>query len=191
MIAFFYTSSLSFVDLSMALAILGLLILLNRLRVYALLPYLVGGFFMWYFMINSGVHATITGVLLAGAIPFGNGKEKSPSFVLQHLLHKPVAFFILPLFAMANTCIPIVSHWEDGFGQPQSLGIIAGLVAGKPMGILLFSLIGVTLGFCALPRDLRWRHLAGAGFLGGIGFTMSVFITLLAFQSRSEERRVG
>lgn len=182
-IAVFYTSSLSFVDLSIALAILGGLILLNRLKVYSLIPYLVGGAFMWYFMLNSGVHATITGVLLAGAIPFGDGKEKSPSFILQHLLHKPVAFFILPLFAMANTCIPLGADWQSGFGQPHSLGIIAGLVVGKPLGILLFSLIGVMLGLCALPSDLKWRHLAGAGFLGGIGFTMSIFITLLAFQS--------
>ena len=138
---------------------------------------------MWYFMLNSGVHATITGVLLAFAIPFGNGGEKSPSYILQHLLHKPVAFIILPLFAIANTCIAIGDSWQSGLVQASSIGIIAGLVIGKPLGIWLFSFIGVGLGLCALPTDLKWKNIIGAGFLGGIGFTMSIFIALLAFDN--------
>ena len=138
---------------------------------------------MWYFMLHSGVHATITGVLLAFVIPFGNGDEKSPSFILQHFLHKPVAFFILPLFAIANTGIALASNWTDGLGEANSLGIIAGLVIGKPLGIWLFSFIGVGLGLCALPTDLKWKNIFGAGLLGGIGFTMSIFITLLAFDN--------
>ena len=134
-------------------------------------------------MLRSGVHATITGVLLAFAIPFGGGKEKSASYILQHFLHKPVAFFILPLFAMANTCIAINTGWQHGLVEPNSIGIIAGLVFGKPLGIWLFSFIGVRSGLCALPTDLKWKNIIGAGFLGGIGFTMSIFITLLAFKS--------
>lgn len=180
-IAIFYTSTIAFLNLFIALSVFGLLLMLNRLKVYNLIPYLIGGVVMWYFMLHSGVHATITGVLLAFAIPFGNGDEKSPSYILQHILHKPVAFFILPLFAIANTCIAIGDSWQSGLEQASSLGIIMGLVIGKPLGIWLFSFIGVGLGLCALPSDLKWKNIVAAGFLGGIGFTMSIFITLLAF----------
>jgi len=180
-IAIFYTSTLSLLNLFIALAIWGFLIVLNRLNVYNLIPYLIGGIAMWYFMLSSGVHATITGVLLAFAIPFGDGGEKSPSYILQHILHKPVAFGILPLFAIANTCIAISSDWSAGLIEANSLGIMLGLVIGKPLGIWLFSFIGVGLGLCTLPNDLKWKNIVGAGFLGGIGFTMSIFITLLAF----------
>lgn len=182
-IAIFYTSSLAFLNLFIALAIFAVLLILNKIKVYNLIPYFIGGLLMWYFMWNSGVHPTITGVLLAFAIPFGTGEKKSPSYLLQHFLHKPVAFFILPLFAIANTCILVQPNWQTGLFQPNSLGIIAGLVLGKPIGILLFSYIGVALGFCVLPKDLKWRNIIGAGFLGGIGFTMSIFITLLAFDN--------
>lgn len=182
-IAIFYTTSIAFVNLFIALGIFGILLILNRLKVHTLIPYFIGGAAMWYFMLHSGVHATITGVLLAFAIPFGSGDEKSPSFILQHFLHKPVAFFILPLFAIANTCIAVGDNWQSALGQTNSLGIIAGLVIGKPLGIWLFSFIGVGLGLCALPTDLKWKNIIGAGFLGGIGFTMSIFVTLLAFDN--------
>lgn len=182
-IAIFYTNSLAFANLFIALGIFGFLLILNRLKFHNLIPYLTGGAIMWYFMLSSGIHATITGVLLAFAIPFGNGGEKSPSFILQRFLHKPVAFLILPLFAIANTCIPIGDSWLSGLGEPNSIGIIAGLVIGKPLGIWLFSFIGVALGFCELPADLKWKNIIGAGFLGGIGFTMSIFISLLAFNN--------
>lgn len=182
-IAIFYTTSIAFLNLFIAFGIFGFLLILNRLKVHNLIPYLIGGVAMWYFMAHSGVHATITGVLLAFAIPFGNGGEKSPSFILQHFLHKPVAFFILPLFAIANTCIAVGDNWQSGLGQTNSLGIMAGLVIGKPLGIFLFSFIGVGIGLCALPTDLKWKNIIGAGFLGGIGFTMSIFITLLAFDN--------
>jgi len=180
-IAIFYTTSIAFVNLFIALGIMGLLFVLNRLKVYNLIPYLIGGIGMWYFMLHSGVHATITGVLLAFVIPFGDGGEKSPSFILQHFLHKPVAFFILPLFAIANTGVVLTSNWYSGLVDSNSLGIIAGLVIGKPLGIWLFSFIGAGLGLCVLPTDLKWKNIVGAGILGGIGFTMSIFITLLAF----------
>lgn len=182
-IAIFYTTSIAFINLFIALSIFGFLIILNRLKIQNLIPYLIGGAAMWYFMMNSGVHPTITGVLLAFAIPFGSESDKSPSYVLQHFLHKPVAFFILPLFAIANTCIAVGDTWQIGLGQTNSLGIIAGLVIGKPLGIWLFSIIGVGLGLCALPTDLKWKNIIGAGFLAGIGFTMSIFITLLAFDN--------
>jgi len=181
-IAIFYTSSLAFTNLFIALGIFGLLLVLNRLKVHNLVPYMIGGIIMWYFMLHSGVHATISGVLLAFAIPFGKGEKKSASYLLQHFLHFPVAFIILPLFAIANTCIAIENNWYSGLTQSSSLGIMAGLVIGKPLGIWLFSFIGVSLGLCILPTDLKWKHLIGTGFLGGIGFTMSIFITLLAIE---------
>lgn len=181
-IAIFYTSTIAFVNLAIALGIMGFLFILNRLRINNLIPYLIGGVFMWYFMLNSGIHATITGVLLAFVIPFGDGSKKSISHILQHFLHKPVAFFILPLFALANTCIAIGDDWQSSLGHSNSIGIIAGLVIGKPLGIWLLSYIGVGLGLCVLPRGLKWLNIIGAGLLGGIGFTMSIFITLLAFE---------
>ena len=180
-IAIFYTATLAYTNLFIALSIFLILLALNKMKVHNLLPYLIGGGVMWYFMLHSGIHATITGVLLAFAIPFGDGKEKSPSYRLQHFLHKPVAFFILPLFALANTCIAIGSGWQTGLEHSNSMGILAGLVIGKPLGIWLFSFIGVGLGLCVLPSDLKWKNIIGAGILGGIGFTMSIFITLLAF----------
>ena len=180
-IAVFYTATLSFINVIIAFAIFCFLLLINRLKVLNLIPYLIGGVAMWYFMSGSGVHPTITGVLLAFAVPFGDRSQKSPSYVLQHFLHKPVAFLILPLFALANTCITIDKSLVHGLGQNYSLGIMAGLVIGKPLGIWLFSLIGVSIGLCSMPSDLKWRNIIGVGFLGGIGFTMSIFIGLLAF----------
>jgi NhaA family Na+:H+ antiporter len=180
-IAIFYTTGLAFLNLFIALGIFAFLLVLNRLKVYNLIPYLIGGVIMWYFMLHSGVHATITGVLLAFAIPFGDGGERSPSFIVQHFLHKPVAFIILPLFALANTCLVIDNNWFTGIGHSYSIGIITGLVIGKPLGIWLFTSIAVWLGFSSIPSDLKWKNIFGAGLLGGIGFTMSIFITLLAF----------
>jgi NhaA family Na+:H+ antiporter len=183
LIAIFYTNSLNWGSLGIALAIFAFLLILNRLKVYNLIPYLIGGVAMWYFMLHSGVHATITGVLLAFAIPFGDGSKKSPSYILQHFLHKPVAFLILPLFALANTCIVIDGNWHAGLGQSNSIGIFAGLIIGKPLGIFLFSAVSVALGLCTLPPDLKWKHILGLGFLAGIGFTMSIFIALLAYDN--------
>lgn len=182
-IAIFYTSSIAFVSLLIALGIFVFLLILNRLNVRTLIPYLLGGVAMWYFILQSGVHATIAGILLAFTIPFRKGGEQSPSYILQHSLHKPVAFIILPLFAMANTCIAIGDSWLMDLGQTNSSGIMAGLAIGKPLGIWLFSFIGVGLGLCVLPTDLKWKNIIGAGFLAGIGFTMSIFIALLAFDN--------
>lgn len=183
-IAFFYTGDLSVTNLLIALGIWIVLLAMNRLKVRNLIPYLVGGVAMWYFMLHSGVHATITGVLVAFAIPFGNGDEKSTSYILQHALHKPVAFIILPLFALANTAILLNSVSVDTLSENYSLGVALGLIIGKPLGIFLLSFIAVSVGLCKLPSDINWKSILGAACLGGIGFTMSIFITLLAFQEQ-------
>ena len=185
-IAIFYTSSVSLLNLGIALGILAFLFVLNRLKVNNLIPYLIGGILMWYFMLNSGVHATITGVLLAFVIPFGDGSKKNISYKLQHLLHQPVAFVILPLFALANTCIVLNSNWHEGLSHMNSIGIILGLFIGKPIGIWLFSYLSVLLGIGILPKSLNWYTLFGAAILGGIGFTMSIFISLLAFNNNED-----
>ncbi len=182
-IAVFYTAKLSTGYLFAAMIVFGLLSLLNKAKVMSLIPYLIGGAVMWFFMLESGVHATIAGVLLAFTIPFTPiaDDETSPSYKLEHFLHKPVAFGILPIFALANTGIIIGTDWMQSIISANSLGIISGLVLGKPVGIVLLSFIAVTAGICRLPLKIKWKHILGAGFLGGIGFTMSIFITNLAF----------
>ena len=180
-IAVFYTNDLNLVNLGIALGIFGVLLIMNRLKVRNLIPYLLLGVAMWYFMLNSGVHATISGVLLAFAIPFGNGDKKSTSYLLQHWLHKPVAFIILPIFALANTAIIINSDWHYALTHHYTIGIALGLIVGKFLGISIFSYAAVKSKICQLPEDLNWKSIFGVSFLGGIGFTMSIFITLLAF----------
>jgi len=188
-IAVFYTSSFAPAYLLGAFAVLAGLIALNRIfRIMALSPYLLGGALMWFLMLKSGVHATIAGVLLAFAVPFSPRAEdeSSPSHRLEHFLHRPVAFIILPIFALANTGIVIAAGWAQELGSANSLGITAGLVLGKPIGIMLFSLLAVIVGLCHLPDDLRWQHVFGAALLGGIGFTMSIFISNLAFAGQHD-----
>jgi Na+:H+ antiporter, NhaA family len=182
-IALFYTKSIDLGQLGISLSIFGVLLLLNRLKVRNLIPYIIGGILMWYFMLHSGVHATISGVLLAFAIPFGNGNQKSSSYILQHFLHWPVAFIILPIFALANTAITFPSDWMQHLSADNSLGVFVGLLIGKPLGVFLMSFLAVSIGWCSLPQGLGWKHILGAGLLAGIGFTMSIFITLLAFDA--------
>jgi NhaA family Na+:H+ antiporter len=188
-IAIFYTASLSMSYLMGALAIWVVLFIMNRgFKVRSLIPYLAGGVLLWFLMLKSGVHATIAGVLLAFAIPFSAKEDDatSPSHRLEHSLHKPVAFIILPIFALANTGIQIGANWTHDLTIANSLGIICGLALGKPLGITLLSFISVAIGVCRLPLDLNWKHLFGAGILGGIGFTMSIFIANLAFAGKPE-----
>jgi NhaA family Na+:H+ antiporter len=182
-IALFYTKTLYFINLVISLSIFAGLLVLNRMKVNNLWIYLIAGVFMWYFMLNSGVHATITGVLLAFAIPFQDGSKKTISYKLQHFLHKPVVFIILPLFALCNTAIVIGSDWLHNFTEDYSMGIIFGLIIGKPLGIIVFSYLAILFGLAKLPKELSMKKLLGAGFLGGIGFTMSIFISLLAFDN--------
>lgn len=183
MIAVFYTTQFSGEYLFAALAAWASLIALNRLRVMSLLPYLLGGTVMWVLMLKSGVHATIAGVMLAFAIPFTAKRtdEASPSHRLENFLHKPVAFLILPVFALANTGMIVGQDWVASLFSENSLGIALGLLVGKPLGVTLMCFLAVALGVCRLPSELNWRLIFGAGMLGGIGFTMSIFINNLAF----------
>ena len=188
-IAAFYTAQLSIWYLGGALAVWMLLIALNRLfRIMSLVPYLIGGALMWFLMLKSGIHATIAGVMLAFAIPFSaiDDDAASPSHRFEHFLHKPVAFIILPIFALANTGIPVGADWLQSLASANSEGIMAGLVLGKPVGVTLLCLLAVSSGICQLPPDLKWSHVIGAGMIGGIGFTMSIFIANLAFVGNAE-----
>jgi NhaA family Na+:H+ antiporter len=180
-IAIFYNTGIAWGYLLAALGIFAGLLLLNRLRVHRLVFYLVPGVVMWYCMLQSGVHATITGVLLAFAIPFTKDDHQNPSYKLQHALHKPVAYVIIPLFALANTGLLLTQGWLGEMTNRNSLGIIAGLLLGKPVGILLFCFLFIRLKWANLPPAITWKHIAGAGLLAGIGFTMSIFISNLAF----------
>jgi len=180
-IALFYMHDFSLLYLILALGIFAGLLILNRLQVHRLFVYLIPGLVMWYCMLQSGLHATLAGVLLAFAIPFTHDDDTSPSYQVQHFLHKPVAFLIMPLFALANTGIVLPGNWADSLLTSNSLGILVGLVLGKPLGIVLCTFLAVKWRVSQLPNEVGWRHIIGAGFLGGIGFTMSIFITLLAF----------
>jgi len=182
-IAVFYVGNFSLLYLVLAVGIFAGLLMCNRLGVHGLPWYLIPGCLLWYCTLKSGIHATIAGVLLAFAIPFARGDEASPSYKLQHFLHKPVAFLIMPLFALANTGIALTGNWIEGLMTSNSVGIFAGLFVGKSLGITLFSLLAIALGVSQLPSDVSWRHILGTGFLGGIGFTMSIFITVLAFDN--------
>ena len=187
-IAVFYSSKISVLYLLLALAVFGGMAVMNRFRVYSLIPYLLAGVVMWFLMLQSGVHATIAGVLIAFTIPFTaiRDDKKSPSYALEHFLHKPVAFLVMPIFALANTGIVIGANWATSLASPNSLGIITGLLFGKVIGVVALSFLAVKLGFCKLPMNLHWKHIIGAGFLAGIGFTMSIFITNLAFKTQAE-----
>ena len=180
-IAIFYNSGISWAYLGGAAGIFAMLLIFNRLKIHRLVFYLIPGVVMWYCMLKSGVHATITGVLLAFAIPFTKDDDTNPSYHLQHFLHKPVAFIILPIFALANTGIVLAEGWYKQLTTRNDLGIILGLLVGKPLGILLFCWVLVKARLAKLPKYVSWRHLAGAGMLAGIGFTMSIFISNLAF----------
>jgi Na+:H+ antiporter, NhaA family len=189
-IALFYTVQISVVHLLGAIVVFLVLLGLNRLRIMSLIPYLLGGIIMWALMLKSGVHATLSGIALAFAIPFSAKQEDtaSPSHKLEHILHKPVAYLILPIFVLANTGVVVsVDFFQAIFHDPNALGVVAGLVLGKPLGIVCFCFLAVMLGVCKLPADIRWQHVVGAGMLGGIGFTMSIFITNLAFVASFDE----
>jgi len=187
-IAVFYTAKFSATYLFLSICVVAVLAVMNKMRVASLVPYVLLGALMWYFMFRSGVHATIAGVLLAFTIPFDRIRkdERSPSYHLEHMLHRPVAFLVLPVFALANTGIIIGADSIASLTTPNSLGIMIGLFAGKVAGVTLFSYAAVRFSLCHLPRFLRWRHIVGAGFLAGIGFTMSIFITNLAFKGNAE-----
>lgn len=181
-IAVFYSKTIFWLYLFIAMGLFILMLILNKLKITNLLIYIPIGVAMWYFMHHSGVHATIAGVLFAFALPSYQEKEKTnPSETLQRLLHYPVPFVILPLFALANTAIPIAAGWEKSLASDVGLGVIVGLTLGKPIGIFVFSFLAIRLKLAVKPNGSSWIQLAGVGILGGIGFTMSIFVTLLAF----------
>lgn len=180
-IAVFYTSDLSLTYMAAAFALLALLFVLNKSGVKSLVVYLIGGLITWFFMLNSGIHATVAGVLLAFTIPTHKEDDRSLSHWLEEKLANPVTFIILPLFALANTAIMVSPQSFSAIGHTYGLGIFLGLVVGKPIGVTLFSLLACKMKLCTLPNGVNWRMVFGAGALAGIGFTMSIFITLLAF----------
>jgi NhaA family Na+:H+ antiporter len=184
-IAIFYTSHFSFLYFGLAIALWVSLFVLGRKTSAGPAVYLMGGVLLWYFLLRSGIHPTISGVLLAFAIPFRSRNGKSLSDKLQERLHIPVAFFILPLFALANTAIVLPQNIAASISTPNSLGIMLGLFLGKPIGIIGASLLAISLGWGSLSASITRKHLIGVGILGGIGFTMSIFITDLAFQDRA------
>jgi NhaA family Na+:H+ antiporter len=185
-IAIFYTSTFSFFYLSLALGLFAVLLLFNRRNINSLWIYLPAGVLLWYFLFMSGVHPTLSGILLAFCIPFRKNMENQPSSVLQHALHTPVNFFIIPLFALANTAIHLPPSWKTEIFSSNSLGISLGLLLGKPIGIVGFTLLGMGLGIAKLPEGIQITKLFGIGLLAGIGFTMSIFISNLAFESDPE-----
>lgn len=186
-IAIFYTEKLEFTYLALSGAILLLLILLNFFKVKKHIFYIIPGLFLWYFMHHSGIHATIAGVLLAFTIPTNESTtEISPLEKLEEKLHLPVNYFIMPIFALANTNIQFKSGMIEGLFSNFGYGIILGLVLGKVIGINLFSFIAIKLKISDLPKKSNWSQMIGAGLLAGIGFTMSIFIALLSYKGHTE-----
>ncbi len=186
-ITIFYGQGVQWLWLSAALGVWGILLLSKRSGVKTLWLYLPVGVLLWYCMMQSGIHATISGVLLAFAIPFGKKEEDaSPSAYLMDKLHEPVAWIILPLFALANTAIPMHSGILYTLAGTLPLGIAAGLILGKPIGIYLASVLSVKLKAAQLPTGVSFSHIWGAGMLGGIGFTMAIFVSNLAFTNAEQ-----
>lgn len=182
-IALFYTAELSVTSLAVAVAALLMLLLFNRRGVLSLSPYLLVGLVMWVAVLKSGVHATLAGVLLALLIPFrpAPGENHTLAEGLEHDLHGSVAFVILPLFAFMNTGVTLGGLSLDSLINPVPLGIAAGLFIGKPLGIMLFCWLAIQLRLAKMPHGVGWWELYGVAVLAGIGFTMSLFISSLAF----------
>ena len=191
-IALFYTAQIDWLSLGICGVILGLLIILNKSGTKNLIFYLIPGLFLWYFMHHSGIHATIAGVILAFTIPTNISEtEPSPLEKLEQKLHIPVSFIIMPLFALANTNITFQKEIFEGFINPLSLGIIGGLLVGKVLGINIFSFLAIRLRWAELPTFSAWKDMLGVGFLAGIGFTMSIFVSLLAFPDEVETQNIS
>ncbi len=191
-IALFYTDTIDWLSLGVCCGITAFLIVINLFRVKNLLFYLIPGLFLWYFMHHSGIHATIAGVILAFTIPTNTSEtEISPLETLEQKLHIPVSFVIMPLFALANTNITFQKEILQDFINPLSMGIIFGLFAGKVLGINLLSFLAIKLNWATLPALSAWKDMAGVGFLAGIGFTMSIFVSLLAFPGETEFQNIS
>ncbi|TPI64052.1 Na+/H+ antiporter NhaA [Mesorhizobium sp. B3-1-7] len=188
-IALFYTSGLSLAYLAAAFVVIALLVMLNRMRAMKLWPYLLLGALLWVLVLKSGVHATLAGVALALTIPLerspgiSHDLEHSPLHRLEHGLHKLVPFFVIPIFGFANAGVSLGGLSFAALVEPLTLGVAAGLVLGKLVGVFGSSALAIRFGLADLPVNAGWLHMLGISLLCGIGFTMSLFIGLLAFAS--------
>jgi NhaA family Na+:H+ antiporter len=195
-IAFFYTSKIFAVPLAVVAACVVVLAVLNRMQVVSKIPYLLVGAVMWFATLKSGVHATIAGVLLAMFIPLSSAKNPtvSPLKSLEHSLHSLVAYYILPIFAFANSGLNLKGVGMEQVLHSVPLGIALGLILGKQIGIFGLCFLSLKLKIVRLPKDINLGHIYGASLLCGIGFTMSLFIGGLAFQGGAEklfDERIG
>jgi len=182
-IAIFYSGDLHYTYLMYALGIFLVLLAFNKFGVKNIWAYLIPGIFIWYFIHHSGIHATIAGVLVAMTLPTTPDAKESPLEKLEHALTRPVNFLIIPLFALANTNITIHPDMIAGLTSTLGIGIIAGLIVGKTLGILTTCFISTKLKISTLPEHANWTHIVGVGLLAGIGFTMSIFISILSFDN--------
>ena len=178
-IAMFYTNQLHLNMIIFAALVLIILIIMNKMNVKQVYFFLLPGLALWYFILKSGIHPTVAGVLLAFTIPVNLIID------LEHRLNKPVNYLILPIFALANTAMLISLEQTGNLFSPLSLGIIFGLFIGKPAGIFLAAFIAVRSKFASLPDDVNWKQILGLGMTAGIGFTMSIFIASLSFEKES------
>jgi len=186
-IAFFYTSDLSIKYLGLIIITFIILIMLNRFGVKKFLPYLVVGLCLWFFTHESGIHATIAGVLLAISIPHRNKEHDFSLLVkIEHRISLYVAYFIMPLFAFANAGVSLAGITFSSLLSPVPLGILLGLFIGKQVGVFIFSYGSIKLGIAQMPTNSNWVNLYGVGILTGIGFTMSLFIGNLAFAENTQ-----
>jgi NhaA family Na+:H+ antiporter len=197
-IAIFYTAQLHLLALAIAGGLLVLLLALNRLKVTALWPYLLVGLVLWYFVLESGIHATLAGVALALFIPLRRSPAapdhpNSPLHRLEHALHKPVAFFIVPLFGFANAGLSFAGVSPKAVLDPLPLGVALGLFLGKQLGVFGTAALLIRTRFAAMPAGAGWAQLYGVSVLCGIGFTMSLFIGNLAFTDPHliDETKIG
>ena len=192
-IAFFYTGNLSFAAMAMAGVCIVALAVLNLAGVRRIGPYMLIGLVLWVSVLKSGVHATLAGVVLAMFIPLksaGEDDSARPAIHLEHALKPWSAWFIMPVFAFANAGLSLADLSLASLVEPVPLGIVAGLFLGKQVGIVLGAGLLIALGVAVLPAGATWRSLYGVSILGGIGFTMSLFIGTLAFADASHESQV-
>lgn len=178
-IALFYTPSVNVTALAATALLIGGLFVLNRCHVYAVWPFDIGGAVLWHAVYTSGIHASIAGVLLAVTIPARG--ERSVQQRLEHMLHWPVAFLVVPVFALANAGVTLPDNVAAFASQPAVIATAMGLVIGKPLGIAGAAWLTVRFGWAALPKGANWPRVIGVAALGGIGFTMSLFNAALAF----------
>lgn len=192
-IALFYTSDLSLGHLGLAAGLGTGLIVMNRIGMKSLVPYLITGAALWWAILESGVHATLAGVILALTIPIHGktrGAEQGPLHALEHALHVPVAFIVVPIFGFANAGVPFAGVTSDVLLEAVPLGVAAGLFAGKLLGVFGSAAIMVFTRLARLPDGVSWLQMLGVSMLCGIGFTISLFIGMLAFDDPQLQDRV-